>query len=76
MGNKILIDFMDDANIFDLTENVVKATIEIRKKYRTKLPDAIIAATAMIYNLNLISRNISDFKNIKDLHVLNTHIMQ
>ena len=36
-----------------------------------KLPDAIIAATALVYDLTLISRNVSDFKNIEGLKVLN-----
>jgi predicted nucleic acid-binding protein len=34
------------------------------------LPDAIIAATAIVYNWALISRNTKDFKNIKGLKVI------
>lgn len=70
---KTLSDFLNDANVLDLTSNVVEASIEIRKKHKTKLPDAIIAATALVYNLILISRNISDFKNINDLQVIDPH---
>lgn len=36
---------MNDATVLDLTSSVVDECIEIRKKYKTKLPDAIIAAT-------------------------------
>ena len=50
-----------------------KQVFKIRKKYKTKLPDAIIAATALVYNLVLISRNIPDFKNINGLKVINPH---
>jgi predicted nucleic acid-binding protein len=36
-----------------------------------KLPDAIIAATALVYDLTLITRNTSDFKNMEGLKVIN-----
>ncbi|HMS29867.1 MAG TPA: type II toxin-antitoxin system VapC family toxin [Saprospiraceae bacterium] len=70
---KTLSDFINDATVLDLTNNVVMASIEIRKKYKAKLPDAIIAATALVYDLVVISRNISDFKNIDGLQVIDPH---
>jgi len=36
-----------------------------------KLPDAIIAATAIFHNFTLLTRNVDDFKNISFLHILN-----
>ena len=45
-STQLLTDFMNDANVFDLTNDIVTATINIRKKHKIKLPDAIIAATA------------------------------
>ena len=38
-----------------------------------KLPDAIIAATAINHNLILITRNVADFKKITRLKVLNPY---
>ena len=70
---KLLTNFMDDAAILDLTSTIVDVSIDIRKKHKTKLPDAIIAATALVYDLVLISRNVSDFKNIHDLKVIDPH---
>jgi predicted nucleic acid-binding protein len=70
---EILSNFINDVSVLDLTNNVVDATIEIRKKYKAKLPDAIIAATAIVNDLILISRNISDFKNIGNLEVIDPH---
>jgi len=64
---------MNDATLHDLTNSVVDVTINIRKKHKTKLPYAIIAATAIVYKLILISRNISDFKDIEGLKVINPH---
>ena len=34
---------------------------------KTKLPDLLIAATAIEFNIPLITKNIKDFKNIPDL---------
>jgi hypothetical protein len=70
---QMLSNFMNDATIFDLTSNIVDASILIRKKHKTKLPDAIIAATALVYDLILITRNTSDFKNITELKVIDPH---
>ncbi len=68
---KVLVDFINDSTILDLSDVVVDATIAICKSHRIKLPDAIIAATAIVYNLTLITRNISDFKNINRLELFN-----
>jgi predicted nucleic acid-binding protein len=70
---QLLTNFINDATVLDLTNNVVEASIDIRKKHKTKLPDAIIAATALVYDLVIISRNISDFKNIDGLQVIDPH---
>ena len=72
---KTLSDFINDAIVLDLTNNVVEASIEIRKKHKTKLPDAIIAATAIAYDLVLISRDTSDFKSIEGLKVIDPHCL-
>ena len=54
-----------------LTEEVEKQTILIRKSKKIKLPDAIIAATAIVHNLTLVTHNSDDFKNISKLKILN-----
>jgi predicted nucleic acid-binding protein len=38
-----------------------------------KLGDAIIAATAIVRNLKLITNNTKDFLNIKNLKVIDPH---
>ena len=66
--------FLDTAIILPLDETVVQKTIELRRCYKKlKLGDAIIAATALVYSLTLLSRNISDFKNIDGLTVIDPH---
>lgn len=54
-----------------LTSEIAEQTIALRKLYKIKLPDAIIAATAMIQALQLITRNSSDFARITGLLILN-----
>ena len=69
----LLNDFMNDAMVLDLGADIVSITIDIRKRYKIKLPDAIIAATAMSRSFTLISRNFDDFKIISDLKLVNAH---
>ena len=69
----IFKDFFEDSNIFHITEDVVKKTIELRKNYKIKLPDALIAATALVNNFDIISRNVKDFSRIKGLVALDPH---
>lgn len=70
---KLLTNFMDDARLLDLTNNIIDISIDIRKKHKTRLPDAIIAATAIANDFVLISRNVNDFKNIPGLKVVDAH---
>jgi predicted nucleic acid-binding protein len=53
--------------VFNLTEDIILKSIEIRKHYRLKLPDAIIAATAVVNDLILLTRNTSDFEKVAQL---------
>jgi predicted nucleic acid-binding protein len=68
---KVLQEFIDSANIYDLNESIILKAIEIRKTKKCKLPDAIIAATAVVNELILLTNNESDFKGIASLTILN-----
>jgi predicted nucleic acid-binding protein len=68
-----IIEFTDSTNIINLTEDVANQTIKLRKNRKIKLPDAIIAATALVYNLTLISRNTKDFDGIDGLEFINPY---
>ena len=67
---EVLHNFITDTFVIELEKPVKLKTAEIRKQYKIKLPDAIIAATALVYDLILITRNSSDFKNIQGLHII------
>ncbi len=63
--------FIKSATVYNLDEPVILKSIEIRKLYTIKLPDAIIAATALAYNYTFVTRNTADFKNIDGLEIIN-----
>ncbi len=78
--NEAPVDYLDSLNTFiqfstvvNLEEKIVSETILLRKKYKKKLPDTIIAATAISENLILITRNEKDFQNIDNLQLLNPY---
>ncbi len=58
----------------ELSENIVQKTIHLRKSYqKIKLPDLIIAATALEYNFQLITHNLDDFKSITGLTLIDSY---
>jgi len=74
--DKILMmrEFVGLATLLPLDNSVIEETIELRRNYKKlKLGDAIIAATALVYNLVLITRNSGDFKNIPGLSIIDAH---
>ena len=50
---------------------VVQKVIELRQSHRMKLPDAIIAATALLYDCILVTSYVTDFSGLPGLTVLN-----
>lgn len=63
-------DLFRVASTLPLDDSVTQACIQLRRSRRIKLADAIIAATALVHNLSLITRNINDFTGISDLQVI------
>lgn len=55
----------------DLEEDIVEKTISVRRRQTIKVPDAIIAATALNLDLPLVTRNTSDFEPIDGLTLVN-----
>lgn len=63
--------FISGSVVLDINRDIVEETITIRKNYRLKLPDAVIAATAIVNNLTLIADNDRDFARVDKLKYLN-----
>lgn len=69
-----LNSFIESAEIIDHINNeIVNKSVIIRLKHNIKLPDSIIAASALTKNLILITRNISDFNKIDGLKIINPY---
>ncbi|WP_048150090.1 type II toxin-antitoxin system VapC family toxin [Thermococcus sp. AM4] len=64
-------EFISFANIIPLTDEIADVAIELRRKVSIKLPDAVIAATALVHNLTLVTRNVKDFEKIEGLRIYN-----
>ncbi len=65
--------FFDSITVLSLSDDIAIETYLLRRQVKMKLPDAVIAATALYYDLTLVTRNTHDFKNIPGLTVVNPH---
>jgi predicted nucleic acid-binding protein len=70
MEEQIITELCNGFKHILIENKIIKQTIEIRKKHKIKLPDAIIAATAIINKLPLVSHNTKDFIDIDGLKLL------
>ena len=62
-------EFISYASVFALNEEIAEQTIRLRQQLKTKTPDAIIAATALANNLQVVTHNTKDFTRLG----VNTH---
>ncbi len=54
--------------ILPLNDAIVARAISLRQERKMGLADAIIAATALVHDLTLVTRNVDDFKHITELN--------
>lgn len=57
-----------------LLREIEEQTIQLRRQYKIKLPDAIIAATALHKDAFLVTRNSNDFQGIAGLKIENPFV--
>ncbi len=70
---QLLESFIAASTVLPLDEPVIRQTIALRQQHRVKLPDAIIAATALAHGLPLLTRNAADFQRVAGLRLLDPH---
>lgn len=56
--------FLKNSNIIALNNTIAERVINLKRENSIKIPDAIIAATALEYDFTLVTRNVADFKDI------------
>lgn len=64
-------EFVNDSSVFALNTEVVEMCIELRRGRKMRTPDAIIAATAIVNDLILLTDNEVDFMGVSKLKLLN-----
>ena len=63
--------FLSGANIIPVITAIAEKTIQLKRKRAMKLPDAVIAATCLIDDYTLFTRNVRDFDKISGLRFYN-----
>jgi predicted nucleic acid-binding protein len=58
-------------HVLDLDSAIAEKAIELKQHKKMSIGDAIIAATALVHDVPLVTRNIDDFKHIKNLKLIN-----
>ena len=66
---QVLNHFLQSVSIVNIEEKVKINTIEIRKQAKLKLPDSIIVASAISYNLPLITAD-KGFRKVQRLDLI------
>lgn len=64
-----LKNLINDCFYADWSPKIKEKTIELRRKYNIKLTDAIIASTALVYGVPLVSAD-SGFSKITELELI------
>jgi predicted nucleic acid-binding protein len=59
------------ANVYLIDEDIAEEAIGLKRLVRIKLADAVIAATALVNNLKLATRNVDDYRAVKNLKIFN-----
>ena len=66
-------NFLSHAKVLSLIPGIVEKTIFLLRNYSIKLPDAIIAATALCHCLILVTHNFADFEKISGIQLMDPY---
>lgn len=69
--NRLIRELLENFLPISLTEEIKEKTIEIKKNFKIGIADAVIAASAIVLNASLVTRDESDFNKIKGLTLIN-----
>lgn len=64
-------EFFEAVECFIITPQIINHAITLRQIKKMSLGDAIIASTALLHNLPIMTRNDSDFNWVQGLQVVN-----
>jgi predicted nucleic acid-binding protein len=66
-----LEEFFRLARVLPLSQAVLDQAVALRQQRRMSLGDALVAGTALVHGLALVTRNVDDFQWIQGLSLLN-----
>ena len=58
--------FLNEFEILSVSKNIINKALENRKSKKIKMADNFILATAQIFGLEIVTRNIKDFSTFTD----------
>ncbi|MBD2627832.1 type II toxin-antitoxin system VapC family toxin [Anabaena variabilis FACHB-164] len=64
-------EFFNASQILPVSQAVIEQGVRLKQIKKMSLGDAIIAGTALVYDLTVVTRNIDDFRWITELNLLN-----
>ena len=67
----ILEDIFNLLILIDVDKPIIDQAIKLRQKKNISIGDSIIAATCLLYKLPLVTANVSDFKWIEEILLVN-----
>jgi predicted nucleic acid-binding protein len=59
------------ARVLPLSQTVLEQAVALRQQRKMSLGDALVAGTALVHGLTLVTRNVEDFQWIQGLSLLN-----
>jgi predicted nucleic acid-binding protein len=66
-----LEEFFRLAQVLPLSQAVLNQAVALRQQRKMSLGDALVAGTALVHGLTLVTRNVEDFQWIQGLSLLN-----
>jgi hypothetical protein len=70
LEKRLLESFFATALILPLARPILEQAVQLRQQRKMSLGDALIAATALVHNRTLVTRNTADFQWVEGLDVL------
>ena len=66
---KYFADLLESMKNLPFDQSITNRVVDMRRQIQIQLPDAIIAATAMVHSLELWTHNTKDFEKIPNLRL-------